>query len=62
MLVCCGAGMSRSPVFVAAFFHEEGMELDAAFELIRERRPIIRPHPRLVRSLESHYGFTSEDE
>lgn len=58
-LVCCGAGMSRSPVFVAAYLHEEGMELEAAFRLIRERRPIIRPHPRLVQSLEEHYGLTA---
>lgn len=55
-LVCCGAGMSRSPVFVAAYLYEEGHDLLAAFRLLREKRPTVRPHRALVRSLVEHYG------
>jgi protein-tyrosine phosphatase len=56
VLVCCGAGMSRSPTFVAAYLHEEGMDLTAAYRLIQDRRRGILPHLELVRSLVEHYG------
>jgi protein-tyrosine phosphatase len=58
-LVCCGAGLSRSPSFVAAFFYEDGMDLEKAFALIRQRRA-IRPHRRLLQSLHEHYGIEQD--
>jgi protein-tyrosine phosphatase len=55
VLVCCGAGMSRSPTFVAAYLHEEGMDILDAFRQIRSRRPEVRPHRAMVRSLVHYY-------
>lgn len=60
VLVACGAGMSRSPVFVAACLHEEGMDLLEAFRMITRARPGIRPHPALVRSLVEYYRLPRE--
>lgn len=56
-LVCCGAEMSRSPVFLAAYLYESGTDLLKALRLIRSRRPIVRPHRALVRCLVEHYGL-----
>jgi protein-tyrosine phosphatase len=55
VLVCCGAGMSRSPSFVAAYLHEEGMDILEAFRQIRSSRPEVHPHRAMVRSLVDYY-------
>jgi len=55
LLVACGAGISRSPTFVAAYLHEQGTDLVEAYRLIRTARPVIRPHRAMVRSLVSYY-------
>ena len=54
VLVACAAGMSRSPSFLAAYLHEEGMDLAEAYLAIRARRSII-PHPKVIQSLVDHY-------
>jgi protein-tyrosine phosphatase len=54
-LVACGAGMSRSAAFVAAYLVEEGAELAVAFLTLMRRRPQIMPHPTVLRSLLEHY-------
>jgi protein-tyrosine phosphatase len=55
ILVCCGAGISRSPTFAAAYLHEAGMDLREALRLIRSRRPQARPHREMLRSLAEFY-------
>ncbi len=55
VLVTCGAGQSRSPIFVAAYLHERGMDLLDAFCSMMRRRPRIMPHPELLRSLIACY-------
>ena len=55
VLVCCGAGLSRSPTFVAAYLYEEGADLLEAFRRIRSRRPEVRPHRAMVRALVEYY-------
>jgi hypothetical protein len=57
VLVTCGAGMSRSPSFLAAYLHEEGTELGEAFARILRRRPRVLPHPELLRSLVDYYAL-----
>jgi hypothetical protein len=62
MLVACSAGRSRSATFLAAYLHEEGMELeDAILRIIRRRRSVL-PHPELLRSLIGYYGLPSVPE
>lgn len=56
VLVACGAGISRSPAFVAAYLHEEGMGLAEAFARIASARP-IHPHRALVQSLAEYYNL-----
>ena len=57
LLVCCGAGMSRSPTFLAAYLHEEGLDLLEAYRTIQARRRNISPHPELLDSLVEFYGL-----
>jgi hypothetical protein len=56
VLVTCGLGQSRSPAFVAAYLHEQGMELGDAFAALMRCRPQVLPHPVLLRSLVEQYG------
>jgi protein-tyrosine phosphatase len=62
VLVTCGAGCSRSPVFAAAYLHEEGEALPAAFTGMMRRRPQILPHPVLLRSLVECYQLPTTGE
>lgn len=56
VLVACAAGMSRSASFLAAYLHEEGMDLAEAYLAIRAKRRII-PHPKVIQSLVDHYAL-----
>lgn len=56
VLVCCGAGMSRSPTFVAAHLYEQGEDLESAYLRVVAQRRGILPHPHLLRSLIERYG------
>lgn len=51
VLVTCGAGMSRSPAFVAAYLCEEGAGLLDAFCAVMRRHPCCMPHPEVLRSV-----------
>jgi hypothetical protein len=51
ILVCCSAGLSRSPCFVAAYLHATGHHLPDAFRTILAARSGILPHPAVLRSL-----------
>ncbi len=54
-LVHCAAGISRSPSVVAAFLHHSKQyDLDLAFNIIRKCRPIVQPHPLIIRSIKKH--------
>lgn len=54
-LVHCSAGMSRSPAIVASIFHvAKTMDFDAALVFIKRRRPIIKPHHIILRSIRKH--------
>lgn len=60
VVVACGAGISRSPCFVAACLHTEGMALDEAFRLIQGARPQICPNRELMRSLLDYFRVGDE--
>ena len=60
ILVACGAGISRSPTFVAAYLHEEGMDLLTAFQAVLARRPNARPHRHLVGALLDYYDIPGD--
>jgi hypothetical protein len=62
VLVACGAGMSRSAAFVAAFLVEEGEDLADAFLTLMRQRPIIMPHPVVLRSLVEYYNVAASTE
>ena len=53
----CGAGISRSATFVAAYLHEQGAGLLDALKSIMVRRPQVLPHPELLRSLIACYNL-----
>lgn len=63
VLVMCGAGISRSAVFVLAVLVERRTDLREAFRLLRERHMEATPHPQLWASLIEHYGlaYTVDD-
>ena len=55
VLLNCGAGMSRSPIFAAAWMHRCGyLYLDNALLEIAELRPVIDPSPVLLKSVKEH--------
>lgn len=62
VLVTCGLGQSRSPVFVAAYLHEQGIDLKQAFVTLMRRRPQIMSHPVLLRSLVEYYRLPTTAE
>ena len=62
ILVTCGAGISRSPTFVAAYLHEEGADLLEAYLRIIRVRPQTRPHRALLRSLVEQYQLSNSAE
>ena len=55
VLVSCGAGMSRSPIFAAAWMHRVGyLCVENALLEISELRPTIDPSPVLLKSVREH--------
>jgi len=55
VLLHCGAGMSRSPIFAAAWMHRCGyLHIESALLEIAELRPLIDPSPVLLRSVMEH--------
>jgi len=51
VVILCAAGISRSATFALAYLVESGYDLHEAFLHLRERRPIVSPHPALWLSL-----------
>lgn len=63
LLIHCMAGRSRSPIILAAIFHAAKiMEFDAALEFIRRRRPVIRPHHKILVSVRQHLKLWPYDQ
>ncbi len=55
ILLHCGAGMSRSPIFAAAWIHRCGyLHIESALLEIAELRPSIDPSPVLLKSVKEH--------
>ena len=62
VLVHCSAGMSRSPVMVAAYLRYAGREcFECALQTIAELRPLIDPNPVLVLSAERYLRIRLKD-
>lgn len=55
VLVHCQAGISRSASIVLAYLiANHGYTLDTALNLLREKRPIIRPNPGFIQQLQTY--------
>ena len=55
VLLHCGAGMSRSPIFAAAWIHRCGyLHIESALLEIADLRPEIDPSPVLLKSVKEH--------
>jgi len=55
VLLHCGAGMSRSPIFAAAWIHRCGyLHIENALLEIADLRPEIDPSPVLLKSVKDH--------
>jgi len=55
VLLHCVGGMSRSPIFAAAWMHRVGyLHIESALLEIAELRPLIDPSPVLLKSVMEH--------
>ena len=62
VLVHCQRGVSRSPTVVVAFFmYGQGLSLQQALQLAKERRPIVKPNKGFLRQLEELEQDLKED-
>ena len=52
VFVHCGSGVGRAPAMAAAYLVSAGKTVDEAWQMIRERRPFIRPLPAQVAQVE----------
>ncbi len=59
VLVHCCSGVSRSPVIVLAYLMSCGFSYDEAFSFLSSKKPIINPHPELIRSLATYFSQRS---
>ncbi|MCP4517435.1 MAG: dual specificity protein phosphatase family protein [Delftia sp.] len=57
VLVVCGAGISRSSIFVLAYLLERGYHPREAWRLLHSRHPQARPLPKMWQSLLAHYDL-----
>ena len=56
VLVHCEMGLSRSPTVLAAYLVEhERIPFDRAIAEMRQVRPLVQPHPALVRSVTAYH-------
>lgn len=58
VLVHCHAGISRSPVLVAAYLYTCGFDFIAALDQIKRLRPIVQPAPAILASMKRAFGIT----
>ena len=56
VLICCHAGLSRSPGIAAAYLTRCGLSWDQAERVLRYRRPQIQIHPEISLSLRQALG------
>jgi protein-tyrosine phosphatase len=55
VLVHCGAGSERAPLTIAWFLHRRlGMSLDAAYDLLKRKRPIVQDRRVWLRQYLTH--------
>ena len=52
VFVHCGSGVGRAPTMAAAYLVGAGKTVDEAWEMIREKRPFVRPNPGQVAQVE----------
>jgi protein-tyrosine phosphatase len=57
VLVNCHAGISRSPVFTAAYLYTCGFDFDKALDQIKLLRPIVQPAPAVLISAKRAFGI-----
>lgn len=57
VLVCCEAGISRSPGIASAYLTRCGMRWNDAVELVRQARPFIMIHPAISSSIKRRMGI-----
>lgn len=58
LMVVCAAGISRSPTAVIAavgWLMDGFVSLEDVVQLVSSKRPIIRPHPLLMKSLQEYW-------
>lgn len=55
VLVCCHAGISRSPGMVLAYLMSKGYDYNAAVRIIRKARPFIQIHPKIDLSVRQYF-------
>lgn len=58
--VHCEAGVGRAPTMAAAYLVSRGMDADSAWDLLRERRPFIRPTATQVRQIERFARYSAD--
>ena len=51
VVVHCGSGIGRAATMAAAYFVNQGMSPDQAWDRIRQNRPFIRPTPPQIEQL-----------
>jgi|SRR5271157_2067919 len=56
VMVCCHAGISRSPAITAAYLVRCGFNWDDAVEFITKRRPQVQIHPLISLSIRKALG------
>ena len=57
VLVCCHAGISRSPGIVLAYLMSKGYDYNEAVRIIRKARPFIQIHPKIDLSVRKYFGL-----
>ena len=57
VLVCCHAGISRSPAIVTAYLTRCGMSWNEAEEYVRDKRSIMLVHPKVSLSIRRAIGI-----
>lgn len=62
ILVCCHAGISRSPGMVLAYLLKLGYVYKDALEIIRNARPFIQIHPKIDLSIRKYFGIAPRTE
>ncbi|MFP4396090.1 MAG: dual specificity protein phosphatase family protein, partial [Anaerolineales bacterium] len=50
----CASGVGRAPTMAAAYLVSKGMEVEAAWDAIRARRPFIRPTPLQIEAVAAY--------